>query len=234
MALATAARYENCVVHPDVIDALMRPDPRGMTLPFKTNSVLAGVVFAADYDLGRFGEAYFKPGTNSLSNHGGVYRNDAVDIEASEDVTPTIGYDVGWLEVGDWMKYSVPIPAGRFAITPRIAAKTPGGRFHVVTGESNVVALINVPATGGWQSWATLEPQVFTNTTAADSFRVVVDTGGFNLNWLQLTSLVPPTAANNTRDHLHERSVTCARGEKHAPTTADLKIPAAPVKELAQ
>ena len=190
LALAQATRYENCVVHPDVLDALLRPNTQGLTLPFKSNSV-PGVIFAADYDLGRFGEAYLDQTTNGAYNSGSSYRNDAVDIEASSDSAPTIGYDVGWLDAGDWMKYTVPIPAGPFSISPRVAANAAGGRFHVELGGSNVTGAINIPATGGWQTWTTLAPRIFTNALPANSFRVVVDIAGFNLNWLQFTSLLP-------------------------------------------
>ena len=189
LALTQAARYENCVVHRDVIDALMRPNTQGMTLPFKSNSV-PGLLFAGDYDMGRNGEAYLDQTTNSPYNSGGFYRNDAVDIETCSDAAPTMGYDVGWLDPGEWMKYSVPIAAGPFSIAARVAANAAGGQFHVEVG-SNVVAMFNPPATGGWQSWATLAPRNFTNVSPANYFRVLVDTGGFNLNWLQFASLLP-------------------------------------------
>lgn len=190
LALAQAARYENCAVHPDVIDALIRPAPQGMTLPFKNHSV-PGLIFAPDYDLGQAGAAYLDQTTNSPHNSGNAYRNDAVDIEICNDGAPTLGYDVGWLDAGDWMKYSVAIPAGPFSLAARVAANTGGGRFYVEVGGSNVTGLINVPATGGWQTWATLAPRIFTNAAPANSFRVVVDTAGFNLHWMQFTSLVP-------------------------------------------
>lgn len=196
LALAQATRYENCVVRPDVIDALTRPNPAGVTLPY-TNQSVPGIIFAAAYDLGRAGEAYFDQTTNSPYNTGSVYRNDSVDLEACSDVAPTLGYDVGWLDAGDWMKYTVPnIPVGPFSIAARAASASGGGKFYVEVGGSNVTGLINVPATGGWQSWSTLAPRVFTNIAPASSLRIVVDTGGFNLHWLQFTSLLPLAPAS--------------------------------------
>jgi hypothetical protein len=188
MALAQAARYENCAVHRDVFDALMRPNPQGVTLPFKTNTV-PGTIFAADYDMGHYGDSYVDMTTNSPYNSGNLYRNDAVDIEACSDIAPTIGYDVGWLDVGDWMKYSVTIPTGVFGVSARVAANAAGGQFHVEAGTN--LLFFNIPATGGWQSWAISSQNVFTNKTAASSFRVVIDSSGFNLNWLQFTNLLP-------------------------------------------
>lgn len=220
LALAQATRYENCTVRPDVIDALLRPNTAGMTLPY-TNQSVPGIIFAANYDLGRAGEAYLDQTTNSPYNTGSTYRNDAVDIEASSDSAPTLGFDVGWLDAGDWMKYTVPnIPIGPFAITARAASAGGGAKFYVEVGGSNVTGLITVPATGGWQSWTTLAPRIFTNTTPASSIRIVVNTSGFNLHWLQFTSLLPASpaglkpSATTAQVQLNWNSVSGATGYK--------------------
>jgi hypothetical protein len=189
LALAQAARYENCIAHPDVIDALMRPNTQGVTLPFKSNSV-PGIIFAANYDLGRYGEAYLDQTTNN--NSGGVYRNDWVDLEANSDAAMTMGYDVGWLDPGDWMKYTVtPLGPGPYAVSARVAGGSPGGSFYLEVAGSNVTGAINIPNTGGWQSWTTLPARVFTNSQPMTSFKLRVVSSGFNLNWLQFTSVAP-------------------------------------------
>ncbi|HEX5222752.1 MAG TPA: carbohydrate-binding protein [Verrucomicrobiae bacterium] len=191
LALAQAARFENCQLHPDVFDALLRPQTQGLTLPFKSNSV-PGLIFAADYDLGRMGEAYFDRSTNNPHNSGDSYRNDAIDIESCSDVAPTIGFHVGWIEAGDWIKYSVTsLAGGACAFSARVAAASAGGSFYLEVGGSNVTGLIDVPATGGWQSWTTLPARIFTNTSPMTSFKLVMVAGGFNLNWVRFDSVVP-------------------------------------------
>jgi endoglucanase len=218
LEFATATRLENCSFRPDVLDALIRPYPLGVTLPFRSNTI-PGLVFATDYDLGRQGEAYFDITTTNTYNSGSAYRNDSVDIQATGDTAPTSGYNVGWIDPGDWMKYTVPtIPAGAFSIAARVASLSGGGKFHIEVGGSNVTGLISVPATGGWQSWTTLAPVPFTNTIPTSSFRVVVDTGGFNLHWLQFASLlpVPPAglqaSANPVQVQLNWNAVSGATG----------------------
>lgn len=205
LALAQAARFENCTVHPDVFDALLRPETQGVTLPFKSNSV-PGVIFAADYDLGRIGEAYLDTTTSNPHNSGNSYRNDAVDIETCSDVAPTNGFDVGWLESGEWMKYTVtPVASGPYAVVARVAAASSGGSFYIEVGGSNMTGNISVPATGGWQTWASLPAKVFTNAAPLTSFKVVIVSGSFNFNWVRFDSVLPaaPGGATATATNTH-------------------------------
>lgn len=197
LALATASRLENCPNHVDVIDALLRPNPQGQTLPF-SNAAFPGIIFAANYDLGVLGEAYFDQSTNNPQNTGALYRNDAVDIEACNDALPPgVGYDVGWIESGDWLKYTVSsFPTGVYSVVARVAAPGGTGRFHLEIGGLDVTGIIPVNPTGGWQSWSSTSPRVFTNNFSANTFRFVVDASGFNLNWMQFVSLLAPAPTN--------------------------------------
>jgi hypothetical protein len=189
LALAQAGRFENCVVHPDVLDALMRPYPQGQTLPFKSNTA-PGIIFAADYDFGRQGEAYFDTTTNGNYNSGFAYRNDSVDIQPTSDMAPSNSFNVGWLDPGDWMKYSVsPLVPGPYSAYARVAGGSTGGSFYLDVGGSNVTGTISVPNTGGWQNWTTIPAGIITNTQPLTDFKVVVVSAGFNLNWLTLESV---------------------------------------------
>lgn len=227
LALAQAAQFGNCVQHPDVFDALLRPNTQGLTLPFQSNSV-PGVVFAAQYDLGRPGEAYHDQSTNNPANRGGAYRNDSVDIESNSDTPPTIGYDVGWLEPGDWMKYTVtPVAPGPYAVSARVATATAGGSFFLEVAGRNVTGIINAPATGGWQAWATLPARVFTNAQPMSSFKLRVVSGEFNLNWLRFDSAVPAVpsgltaTATNTQASLFWNPTSGATGYNIKRATTD-------------
>ena len=193
LEFAQATRFENCILHPDVLDALIRPYPLGATLPFKNHSA-PGIIFGADYDLGRQGEAYYDTTTTNNYNSGGSYRNDSVDIESTSDPLPSIGYNVGWLDPGDWMKYTVtPLVPGSYAVYARVAGGSSGGSFYLDVGGSNVTGTITVPATGGWQAWTTIPAGTITNAEFT-SFKVVVVSPGFNLNWITLETVPGSTA----------------------------------------
>jgi hypothetical protein len=194
LEFAQAARYENCQLHPDVLDALMRPYPQGQTLPFRSNTV-PGILFAADYDLGRQGEAYLDMSTTNSYNSGNAYRNDSVDIQTTTDTLPSNGYNVGWMDQGDWMKYSVtPLVPGPYAVYARVAGGASGGSFYLDIGGSNVSGVISVPNSGGWQNWTTIPAGVISNSQPLTEFKVVVTSPGFNLDWLTLEGL--PGAGN--------------------------------------
>lgn len=189
LEFATATRFENCSFRLDVLDALIRPYPLGATLPFQSHTV-PGLFYAADYDLGRQGEAYLDITTTNTYNSGSAYRNDSVDLEATSDTLPKNGYNVGWLDEGDWMKYSAtPVTPGPYAVYARVSAGGTGGSFYLEVGGSNVTGVINVASTGGWQNWTTIPLGVITNTQPFDAFRVVVVTHGFNLNWIAFENL---------------------------------------------
>jgi hypothetical protein len=196
MDLAQATRLENCVIHPDVFHALMRPYPNGQTIPW-TNHILPGAIFAPQYDLGRQGEASFDASTDtSPYNSGYSYRNDSVDIEACSDATPNIGCDVGWLEAGDWMKYTTtPTSLAGYQVLARVAAANSGGSFYIEIGGSNVTGTISVASTGGWQSWRTISAGIIPGPRLLQSFKFVVVSGGFNINWFDL-GVVPGTEAS--------------------------------------
>ena len=143
--------------------------------------------------MGRLGEAFYDDSTNNPYNSGSSYRNESVDIEACSDSAPSIGYDVGWLDASKMLKYTATILVpGTYAVSARVAGGNAGGSFYLEIGGSNVTGIIQVPATEGWQSWSTLPARTFTIAEPATSFKFVVVSAGFNLNWLRFDSLNAP------------------------------------------
>ncbi|PWU13190.1 MAG: hypothetical protein C5B50_19715 [Verrucomicrobia bacterium] len=203
LGFAQAARFENCVYHPDVTDAILRPYPQGQTLPFKSNRI-PGTIFAADYDLGRQGEAYFDTTTTNNYNAGNSDRNDSVDIQPISDVAPTNGFNVGWMDPGDWMKYSViPLVPGPYVVYARVAGGATGGSFYVDVGGSNVSGTVTVSYTGGWQNWTNIPAGVIAQPFMA--FKIVVLSPGLNMNWI---SLHPAPQLSVVPAGLHQMGLT--------------------------
>jgi len=115
-------------------------------------------VQAANYDTGGQGVAYNVTSVNGSANS---YRSDGVDLEACTDTG--CGDDIGWTGTGQWFKYTVDVAtAGTYTVSLRLAS--PSGvtdGLHIASSSGvNLSGNINVPATGGWQTWTTVTATV--------------------------------------------------------------------------
>jgi hypothetical protein len=157
--------------------------------PLKPTAIsLPGVIQAEDFDDGGAGVAY---SDTSSGNEGGQYRSTDVDIEPSADVDG--GYNVGWIDAGEWLKYTVNVgAAGTYSLEARVSTLGTGGTFHVEANGSDITGPIAIPATGGWQAWTTVTRSV-TLDAGPQIWRVVFDSRGpddvvGNINYIRVTA----------------------------------------------
>jgi endoglucanase len=67
------------------------------------------------------------------------------------------GQNVGWIDQGDWMDYTVnAATAGMYAVSFRVATPNTGASFQLRTSSGTVLATVNVPSTGSFQTWQTV------------------------------------------------------------------------------
>jgi len=166
MDLTDKLKAEHCLVQPDVVDALMRQPHTDATLPFPGTATLPGTVFAPDYDLGRAGMAYVDEvdatyhvsnGSFTAWNNGWTGRNDGVDIESCSGDFPHNGRAVGWTQTGEWMKYTVDVAfSGVYDFHIWVASNSGDGTLRIEVNGLDVSGDVNVPNTGGWDSWTSL------------------------------------------------------------------------------
>lgn len=150
-----------------------------------TPFTVPGLVQAEFYDLGGEGIAYHD---NDAINWGVPFRSsEGVDIEASND--PGGGYNIGWIEDGEWVEYTIDVPAdGMYTVVPLIASVPGGGSLHIEFNGIDLTGNISVPVTGGWQFWEELViPEVFLNA-GQQIMHVGFHFGQFNLNWIDIRS----------------------------------------------
>ena len=95
------------------------------------------------------------------------------------------GKNVGGIQAGDWIEYTVNVPTtGNYNINFRVAG--PGGKFEFRTTTS-LLATINTPKTQGYQTYTTVSANV--NLTAGQQkLTILAVTGGYNINWFELLS----------------------------------------------
>ena len=176
------------------------------TTPDYNNNFLTGSlrIEAENFDSGGEGVAYHEL---TATNLGGQYRpNEAVDIEATTDTGG--GYDVTGTAAGEWLEYTIYVSEpGLYNLALR-AAGTSAGSVQVLAGGingTNLTGAWTVPATGGAQTWTTITNTVFL-TPGQQVLHLAVLSGGFNLNWLQLSPVTSGILANGSYKLLNRSS----------------------------
>ena len=170
-------------------------DPVGNTTEFSLNLAVAGgqpwqQVFAIpgrieaeDYLEGGEGAGYHD---TTVGNSGRAYRNDDVDIEATQDSSGA--YDVGWFAPGEWLAYDVNVAnTGTYQVVVRVATPSGSRRFHLAIDGADVSGPITIPWTGGWQNWVDVTVSI-PLTAGPHTFRFVAETDRFNVNYYDFSS----------------------------------------------
>ncbi len=140
---------------------------------------------AEDYDKGGEGVAYHDM---DATNNGGQYRtSEGVDIQTCTDTGG--GYNVGWINPGEWMKYTVNVTTAKsYVVTARVScgyAGTAVGTFHIEDELGNTTGTIPVSSTGGWQTWANVTATI-PLASGKHVLRVYCETGNgvYNINYI--------------------------------------------------
>ncbi|HEY0739467.1 MAG TPA: carbohydrate-binding protein [Herpetosiphonaceae bacterium] len=151
-----------------------------------------GVIQAEDFDYGGPGVAYADSDT---ANRGQSYRPaDAVDLQLTTDLGG--GANVGWTTGGEWLQYTIYVNnPDSYRLQLRLATNGGGGDLHVELDGASVTTLTNLPDTGGYQAWRTLNLGTIPLEAGEHTLRLVLDRNGrnhtvANLNFLQF--LPPP------------------------------------------
>jgi M6 family metalloprotease-like protein len=157
--------------------------------PFTGSPIpLPGTIEAENFDHGGAEIAYHD---TSTGNSGGAYRNTAVDLQIARDTGG--GYNIGWVAAGEWLNYTVNVAqTGPYTIELRVASSGTGGTFHVEANGADKTGALEVPNTGGWQTWRTVQHSSVMLVAGTQVVRLVADAVGGtgavgNVNWIRLT-----------------------------------------------
>ncbi|TKS55769.1 carbohydrate-binding protein [Mesohalobacter halotolerans] len=168
MQLADNLLVDNSRYRKDVPDALIRQVQTDQTIPYHGSpSEIPGLIYLSDYDLGKNNHAYYdtvvadynlSTGNFTAWNSGWSYRNDGVDIERNDDSINSNGFHVGFVNQGEWMKYTVDIDqTAVYKAKIRLATEQTGGEFFLSINDQEVTTTQVVTATGGWTQFITYE-----------------------------------------------------------------------------
>jgi hypothetical protein len=108
-----------------------------------------------------------------------------IGVQAEQTADSGSGQNVGYIDPGDWLDYAVHVPsAGNYVIHFRVAAPHMGARFDIRDEAGMVLTTVEVPYTGGWQNWKTIETTI--HLPAGDQVLRLFSTSiTWNINWLE-------------------------------------------------
>lgn len=141
-----------------------------------------------DYNEGGSGVSWWD---TSPTNEGGVYRNNSVDIQATNDDGG--GYHIGWVNANEWLEYTVTVPhTGYYYWQLRYASPPNTGQPVVSLSVNGNPAWSDqrLPTTGAsdwdfskWQTWQS--PNAVLLTQGTHVMRITFGDGGMaNYNWM--------------------------------------------------
>ncbi len=102
------------------------------------------------------------------------------------------GENIGYIDASDFISYTCSVTSpGIYTLNLRIASMNGGGKIDIKSG-GNILGSIDVPATGGWQTWSTVTKDI-TLAAGDQDIDLVATAGGFNINFFQF---VPKVVTN--------------------------------------
>ena len=189
--MARDLAIDKTTLRPDVLAAWFSPDFNVKNVPY-TEINIPGNIFAVHYDIGNQGVSYYdteykqvsSDDNQNVGNRGWSFRNDGVDIEACSD--PSVDYNIGWIETGEWLEYTVNVTqAGTYTVRARIAS-TGSGKMRIKVNDKPIGSDMEIPDTGGYQSWGQITFGEEDFETGQALIRVEVLQGGFNFSMITI------------------------------------------------
>ena len=189
--MASDLAIDKTTLRPDVLASWFSPDFNVRNIPY-TDLSIPGNIFAVHYDIGNQGVSYYdkeykqvsSDDNQNVGNRGWSFRNDGVDIEACSD--PAVDYNIGWIETGEWLEYTVNVTqADTYTVRARIAS-TGSGKMRIKVNDKPIGSDMDIPDTGGFQSWGQITFGEEDFETGEVLIRVEVLQGGFNFSMITI------------------------------------------------
>jgi endonuclease/exonuclease/phosphatase family metal-dependent hydrolase len=176
-------------LEPRVLEDISSPHALGAATHAPTAlQAFPGRVQAEDYNATGPGSGYRDL---TVGNDGRAYRADDVDIEATTDEGG--GYNVGWIDAGEWLAYDVSVAqTGLYTLTLRMASAVAGVKTAAVVVDGIVVGEFHLQDAKGWQGWQDVTVQDVSLTQGRRALRIEMRTGGFNVNYLDAVKQIAP------------------------------------------
>ena len=169
--------------------------------PFKNAFVFPALVQAEDYDEGGQGVSY---SDKDIANQGNAYREDGVDVvglECSDSAATKDckGYAVGYTQAGEWMEYSVNVPAdAKYFVKANVATASETSSFMLLADNNAVTDTVVVPKTDTtWDVYKEIDVGTVELKQGEHVIRLLITGDYLNIDWIQFADsanqTLPPT-----------------------------------------
>jgi hypothetical protein len=169
--------------------------------PFKNAFVFPALVQAEDYDEGGQGVSY---SDKDIANQGNVYREDGVDVvglECSDSAATKDckGFAVGYTQAGEWMEYSVNVPAdAKYFVKANVATASETSSFMLLVDNNAVTDTVVVPKTDStWNVYKEIDVGAVELKQGEHVIRLLITGDYLNIDWIQFADsanqTLPPT-----------------------------------------
>src|SRR5258706_5217239 len=163
---------------------------------FGTPTIVPSTVDAENFDNGGEGVGYHD---NSAGNQGdaGFRPTEGVDIFYSNDTASGNAYIVKNFEAGEWLGYTISVPAGGnydFELRAATNVDFPNSAFHLEVDGVNATSTVALPDTGGLSNYQWIGKSRVALTAGTHVLKVVAERSYFALNSVRVTVpvAVPP------------------------------------------
>lgn len=164
---------------------------------------IPGSVEAEHYDLGGEGIAYHDL---TAGNSGNQLRTDRVDIQTTGDNYGA--YNIGWIATDEWLEYTINCStSANYDLYMRVASPTSTAKYKVLIDGVDKTGLIDVPNTGNWQTYQTVQTSNLAISAGTHIVRIQAVSGGFNFNdWAMWSAspvarnITPTTTINESKE----------------------------------
>jgi endoglucanase len=128
--------------------------------------------------------------------------NNGFEIETTSDTGG--GSNIGYTNNGDYLDYIVDVTKlGFYQVDYRVSSESAGGALSLKTvganGVTNNISEVSFNATGGWQTWKTVQDTMAYLDKGLNTIRLQATASDFNVNWFKMTFLSegPPTSIDD-------------------------------------
>lgn len=146
---------------------------------------IPGTLQSENYDLGGEGMAFHD---SDLSNSGGAYRIDAVDVEENGQS----GYSLGYIEDGEWLEYTIEVSkTATYQIKAQVAnGGNNNGQFELLLDDNRITTSNNISNTGGWQNWSEITLGEVELSQGEYVLKFLANQGGFNFDEISFSEVI--------------------------------------------